>query len=386
MIVTLPFLRNFLLFLLILLALNTFSQEESNYLDQIINASIPSNTDSQGHKYYEYFYGRDYKLRPDTELQISEYIRRIFQDSKGNLWFATNANGVCKYDPLASSKVDGNTLTYYSTNEGLGGSQVTGIIEDKVGNIWFSTSGGVSKFDGKSIVNYTVKDGLSDNRVLSIMEDGSGKIWVGTVRGLCIFNGSVFEPFAIPGYANILVWDIEEDSRGNLWFAIDCNGVCEYDPKADKDGGQAFNFITKKEGLNSNSVTSILEDNKGNFWFGTRFDGVIRYTPPSDKSIDGSYISFNVENNDIGNNEVWTVFQDRSGYVWFSSEGYGIYQYDGIKLRNYSKKEGLPIHAVQSIYQDREGRFWIGGGNGLYRLIGRSFINITKNGPWDDGC
>jgi len=42
----------------------------------------------------------------DSSLQISEYVRRIFQDKNGNIWCGTNDDGVCRYD--------GKTLTYFS--------------------------------------------------------------------------------------------------------------------------------------------------------------------------------------------------------------------------------------------------------------------------------
>ena len=41
----------------------------------------------------------------DTTL-VSQYIRSIFQDSKGNLWFGTLGEGVVRYDV--------KTLTYFS--------------------------------------------------------------------------------------------------------------------------------------------------------------------------------------------------------------------------------------------------------------------------------
>ena len=46
----------------------------------------------------------------DTTL-VSQYIRSIFHDSKGNLWFGTLGEGVVKYDV--------KTLTYFSTPDGF---------------------------------------------------------------------------------------------------------------------------------------------------------------------------------------------------------------------------------------------------------------------------
>jgi len=53
-------------------------------------------------------------VQADDTAQIGVFVRRIFQDRKGDLWFGTNSFGVCRYD--------GERLTYFSTQEGLGGS------------------------------------------------------------------------------------------------------------------------------------------------------------------------------------------------------------------------------------------------------------------------
>lgn len=78
----------------------------------------------------------------DTTL-VSQYIRSIFQDSKGNLWFGTINEGVVKYDE--------KTLTYFSNPDGFINTSVFAINEDKKGNLWFGTDQGVYKYDGKTL-------------------------------------------------------------------------------------------------------------------------------------------------------------------------------------------------------------------------------------------
>ena len=77
------------------------------------------------------------------------------------------------------------------------------------------------------------------------------------------------------------------------------------------------------------------------------------------------------------------IYEDQLGDVWFSSEGFGVYRYDGTNFTNYGEAQGLGVPAVQTIFQDRQGRLWVGGGGGLYRLEGESFINVKKEGPWN---
>jgi len=303
-------------------------------------------------------------------LQISEYVRRIFQDSKGNLWFATNDQGVCRYD--------GHMLTYFSIEEGLSGTQVTGIIEDRQGNLWFTTNGGVSKYNGEVFTNYTETDGLNHKWAWSIFEDSKGAIWVGTMEGLCRYNGEGFTSFAwlypivdiLAGkLASNLIGCITEDRQGNLWFGMGRQGVCKYD-------GKTLQHITRKDGLCDNSIVAILEDSQGDMWFGSVFGGLSHY--------DGQHFTSFNKNNEIGNNEVWSIYEDKKGDIWFSSEGFGIYRYNKStkSLTNFHKNEGLMISAVQAIFEDKEGRFWVGGGNGLYRYDGKTFFSMTKEGPW----
>ena len=160
---------------------------------------------------------------------ISAFVRRIFQDKSGNLWFGTNGDGVIRYD--------GDSLEYFSINEGFGGVAVRGIVEDKEGNVWFGTSGGVTKYDGESFTNFTEKDGLINNDVWSIVIDSKGIIWIGTLQGVSRFNGEVFTPFAIPeaepdytrGVTSArIVHCIMEDSKGKMWFATN-GGAYIYD-------------------------------------------------------------------------------------------------------------------------------------------------------------
>lgn len=293
--------------------------------------------------------------------QVSQYVRKIYQDKKGHIWFASNSVGVSRYD--------GDTLTYFSLDEGLSGPQVTGITEDKKGNIWLATSGGVSKYDGTAFTNFTTQEGLSSNRIWSIFQDSQGTIWVGTAQGLCRYNGNKFEAFPIPDFPNSIVRSMAEDHKGNLWLGTDGQGVFRFD-------GTTFTPLTKKEGLSDDHILSLLADSKGNIWIGTRFGGISRY--------DGqSYINY-AEGNGIDNNEVCTIYEDKSGNIWFSAEGYGIYRFKAGVLTNFSMQEGLAIRAVQAIYEDKEGKFWVGGGDGLYRKIGDRFFNIRRDGPWDD--
>jgi len=318
----------------------------------------------------------------ESSQEISQYIRRILRDSKGNVWFGTNNDGVCR--------LSGETLDYFTVNEGLSGNQVTGILEDKKGNIWLATSGGVSRYDGKSFVNFTMKDGQSDNKVWSICEDKTGVIWAGTVGGACRFTGNSFAPLKLPvskvenpssKFSSNCVWAILEDRRGNLWFGMDGVGAWKYD-------GHSFVNYTEKDGLCNNRVASILEDRKGNMWFGNGFGdhsgGVFELTGKHTGGVsryDGKVFRRYSMLDGMSYDLISSMIEDQSGKILFAAKGVDIF--DGKSFFLLNKTNGFSHLAVQSIFEYKKGHYWIGTGGGLYRYDGNAVVNVTKDGPWD---
>ncbi|HMG16170.1 MAG TPA: two-component regulator propeller domain-containing protein [Saprospiraceae bacterium] len=304
-------------------------------------------------------------LKPE---QIGEFVRRIYQDKAGNHWFGTNQEGVARYD--------GQSLKYF-----LSGYAVRAITEDESGKLWFATSGGVFSYDGKSFINYTMADGLRANQVWSILKDRSGKIWFGTESGISIYDGKTFISFSIPevdlsDFPNAypspkLINCIYQDKSGKIWFGSNGGGAYFYD-------GKSLSNISEKDGLCNNFVQTIIEDNTGKLWFGTRFGGMSSY---DGKTFTNYNLHYPVAEN-LHDNFVWAIYQDSNGNIWIATAGGGLHRFDGNNFTNYDEKDGLSNKFIQSIFQDKNGTIWIGASGGLFRFNGKSFINVTKYGPW----
>ncbi|RPH96701.1 MAG: hypothetical protein EHM72_14340, partial [Calditrichaeota bacterium] len=75
---------------------------------------------------------------------------------------------------------------------------------------------------------YTAKDGLPMNSLKKVFQDSKGYIWIGSQEGLVRFDGAEFHIFNKSKYPNLKsnwIWDIDEDSQGNLWLATNGGGV-----------------------------------------------------------------------------------------------------------------------------------------------------------------
>lgn len=298
----------------------------------------------------------------DGEVQISEYVRNLFEDSRGHLWIGSNGEGVFRYD--------GSALTQFDTGDGLAGGQNTGFLEDDQGHVWMASDGGVSRFDGRAFASYTSAHGLSSDRVWHIFRDRDGVLWAGTAAGLCTFDGERFAPFewpALPGFPTPrVVWSTAQAPDGALWFATD-HGVRIL------ENGE-LRALLAPDGPGDERIGEIVFDREGHVWIPTSESGIYRW--------DGSsFLRFDARD-EIGGNEVYGAYLDPKGRVWFNAEGFGIYRWDGERLRNYATEQGLGVLAVQAILEDRQGRLWAGGGGGLYRLEGERFVHVTRGGPW----
>jgi hypothetical protein len=82
---------------------------------------------------------------------------------------------------------------HYDTKDGLAGSTIYSMVQDKEGFIWLATENGLSRYDGSRFKNFTVKDGLPDNEVLKVFADSRGRVWIATFnKALCYYaNGKI---------------------------------------------------------------------------------------------------------------------------------------------------------------------------------------------------
>jgi len=101
---------------------------------------------------------------------------------------------------LFTSPAPAQRYPFYNLNveNGLIQSQATCFTQDKFGNLWVGTIGGISRYDGKNITNYTVRNGLLNNMVDALATDREGNIWIGSPEGVSRFNGKTFKHFIFP--------------------------------------------------------------------------------------------------------------------------------------------------------------------------------------------
>src|ERR1700685_1623245 len=88
------------------------------------------------------------------------------------------------------------SYTHYDIANGLAGSTVYCIVQDKEGFMWMGTETGVSRFDGTHFKNFTTADGLPDIEVLQIFGDSKGRGWMAAFKkSVCFYyRGKIYHP------------------------------------------------------------------------------------------------------------------------------------------------------------------------------------------------
>ncbi len=310
------------------------------------------------------------QIHTNLNGMVREFVRSMYQDTKGNYWFGTNGDGIIRYDGQTLE-----TMTIEGINPGM---RVIEIVEDKAGNIWFGTSDGLIKYDGEKFTTFSKNEGLPgyDEEIWGLTIDKSGLIWVGSIGGVSHFDGEKFIPFALPDLkvenpqhmlSDKLVFKIIEDKSGTIWMVTDGNGIFKY-----KNG--EFTHLTTKNGLTDNNTAGVMEDKKGNIWVSTFYGGVSKY--------DGkTYINF-TKDGIIKGEEAGGFLEDRKGNIWFTAENVGVYRYDGTNFTLYTTENGLTSNLVLSIYEDNKGQLWFGTWQGMCIFEGEKFVNANVKEPW----
>ncbi|MGL5313254.1 MAG: ligand-binding sensor domain-containing protein [Peptostreptococcaceae bacterium] len=337
-------------------------------------------------------------------------VEVLFQDSKGYVWIGTNY-GVNRYD--------GHDFKLYKkgkdSTKSIASNYITDIIEDENGDIWITTIRGVSKINSKTdtITNYfdTKEDGnLSHYNVNDIFMSKDKSILVATGDGINIYNketDSFERVFNNNELTSQDVYSIDQDEYGNLWIGtinglnkvdIDTGKVTKFNYNSDDDNTISTNRIndvycdkngyvwvgTFGYGLNridiesneitrykytigesdtlvGNTVNDILLDNDKNLWICTE-RGVSKYLTKENKFI--NYNNIPTERYSLLNDGTFSIMQDSSGLIWIGSyEGISIYNANN-NIQHYkheiNNENSLSSSVVHGVYEDEEGKLWVG--------------------------
>ena len=330
--------------------------------------------------------------RQNTPALHENSVFCLMVSRDGSLWIGTEGGGLLRYS--------NGVFRAWTAREGLSNDFVRTILEDAGGTIWAGTDNGLLRLDEDHFVRVDGSPDIPSLAVHALYQDRSGRIWVGGSR-LLSFKGSAVTEYALRGEASQnRVKSIIQTRDGTMWVGT-VSGLNRMPPgqtqfervsgivgtvrvlRQTPDGvlwigtighgafqssGETLTSVAAPALLPSNTVLNFFEDNEQDFWIGTQA-GMVRLTKgqanivPLPKANDS----------DFG-----TIYQDRDGSYWIGSTSL-FRMVNGVIAQQ--TLPGIKGTHVRSVYRDRSGALWVGtDGDGVYRIANGSTTHLTTAG------
>jgi signal transduction histidine kinase/ligand-binding sensor domain-containing protein len=329
---------------------------------------------------------------------------KLFRDRNGSLWIGARNRGLVH---IHQGKID-----VFAQSDGLSDDAIQRFFEDREGNVWAVTLGGLDRFRDFAVSTISVKQGLSDAHPWSVLAAGDGSVWLGTAYGLNRWKdgqvtvyrkrhtqtaesqpraGTVRE-ISDSGLPDDGVQSLGQDNRGRIWVSahhgtayfengrfVTVSGVpggnvysIAQDGAADlwinHDSGGIFHLIKEsvveqirwtKLGREEAAVSLLADPLQEGIWLGFSHGGVAYFK-------EGQVRALYAVSNGLGEGRVNTLRLDADGALWAATDG-GLGRLKNGRIGNLTSKNGLPCDAVHWSMEDNEHSVWLYMACGLVR-------------------
>jgi signal transduction histidine kinase/ligand-binding sensor domain-containing protein len=326
-------------------------------------------------------------------------VYEVVQDREGYLWLAT-WGGLVRFD--------GARFTVFGMADipGLGSSRILSLHASRSGGLWIGTrDGGLARLDDGVATSYE-GDPLRRTPVTSIREDAEGRVWINTPLGTARVAGTKLEPYV--SHRGKPVGEFYLQARdGSLWFHSGSDIV-----RFGADGASATLPVGKPSGflvheardgsvlIASNDQPRLVRYDQGVFSdvqlpparlrqyaafhphagvlaMATDTDGELLLLTPTGLARVADARLRPVEALPVPGNggelpKALSLLVDREGNRWIGTLTTGLHRFRPAPVTAYGREEGLSDTEFFSVFQDRDGRIWLGG-RLLYWFDGQRF-------------
>ena len=317
-----------------------------------------------------------------------------FAEGEGILWIGTRfgltrkdlSSGEYRHFTRETHNVNRlNDRSLLSMHIGPEGALYTGWV-DGVYKVSFDASGAPV---WEPIIYRDSIGGLADNRVYELAEDSHGNLWIGTREGLARYHFSsgdyrFFEhdrkdPTSI---GSSVIREVHEDHQGRIWIGTDGGGLNLLHSEM-VNGEEKCTFTHYRNDPNdettipSDEVMGIVEDDRGMLYLGTYGGGLCRFDPNT-----GIGKTF-TEKDGLSNDVIYGLILDDDNYLWLSTN-FGLSRFNlmGETFRNFTEADGLQSNEfnIEAYYRNADGRMYFGGING-YNAFYAEEIRANEKPP-----
>jgi diguanylate cyclase (GGDEF)-like protein len=301
-------------------------------------------------------------------------VLTIAEDSKGRV-FTQTSNGIARWS--------GDRWQVFDRSNGLDFSDISTILSDRLGGLWFSTRGhGLRRWLGyDEIENWTVSQGLGNDIVWCIFRDRQNHLWLGDdlqvaqlqVGQLDQQQNRILAPPSLPVNSFQKIDGITQSPDNAFWFVNIAGHVLHSNPAT-----QRFTEFAKIP-----DTARLFADSSHRIWFLSREGLYVTKDPIANAAIE------KVNNPLTATDSFVDAAEAPDGTLWFIADHH-LYRLSGDRLSGEQWRE-IPLDDAVTQGQMRgiavasDGTLWIGGGlPGLFHLRvdgGRSRLLAVLSTP-----
>ncbi len=225
------------------------------------------------------------------------------------------------------------------------------------------------KTSGYEAVLYDISNGLPTSEANAIVQGKEGFIWIGSYGGLIRYDGAHFYDYnKVNGIANVI--SLYMDSRERLLIGTNDSGLVIME-------NNEFTFHSKKDGLQSSCVRTILEDSKGNIIFGTNQG--LGY-------LDAKEQPQQIRDERLDQEEITMIKNAPDGSIYGVTYSGSVFKIKDLKVTEFYTAEELGHGLIYSVYPDphHPGKVYLGteGSEIIHGRLGKGMKGaaVSKTG------
>lgn len=219
----------------------------------------------------------------------------LFASSTGEIWTGSNTGGLLRVFPDSSIR---HYTTATDKDRGFLSDNIRSVVQDSKGQIWFGTFNGLYTYnpDTDTFRSYYREDregGLSSSSIHAILKDRDGILWAGTYYGGGNYTDTRAGAFSFfpatqsgeDGLSFPVAGHLMEDDEGYIWICTEGGGLNKLDPVSGKIMSYGTNLFKNAKWLAAypeQSSLYIATNRQGLFRLDKRSGHISREIVPKD--------------------------------------------------------------------------------------------------------
>lgn len=308
---------------------------------------------------------------PDKRIESDE-IYDVFEDKSNVIWVGTKNNGLFRYSHY---RYKFRRISSVQTAEGmLPIGTVRALTQDNNKTLWVGTNNhGLIRIDsnkttGKQFLpNPRQPFSIGHRFIRSLSIDNNQTLWVGHYNGFSRYlpDRDNFKPYTptIENEGEIRVYDIKSDNHNDLWMAA-WDVVLHFNQTT-----QQYESISRKThaDFDIENIRDLELNSKGNLLVAVSEKGMCLYDSVKKQFNTLRYSPNNPSG--LPSDNIFDVFRDRRNNLWLATAD-GLCQFNPSTLacETYTTNEGLPSNMIFGLMEDEQGMLWFSSTKGIGRL------------------